>query len=237
MVMVNHSQGSVTGKGFVLQVFEDGAEVARSELSSRNFACVLHKHKAICTSTECEWTLYSGWFSISTSLVAYLRGLHLEPELDPAPFIPHACKTPPNIWYHDERLCLGRWAQLCEWLCITRMLFHEQLGWGMQMKPAPAAPGRNPTLLTIWTDWCASWCGNRVLHFMHSKGKSYIYAFPPILSCLFPTTTPPIPHFSLCVQHLHSLRKKFTEGQRHEQCFCMCYWLLLQLLVWKKSCM
>lgn len=50
MVMVNYSQGSVTGKGFVWQVFYDGAEVDLSELSSRN----LHNLKAICKSAECE---------------------------------------------------------------------------------------------------------------------------------------------------------------------------------------
>lgn len=32
----------------------------------------------------------------------------------------------------------------------------------------------------------------------------YLYPFPPVLSCLFH----PIPHLSLCVQHLYYLRKK-----------------------------
>lgn len=80
MVMVENSQGSATGKEFVLQFFYEGAEVALSELNSRNFVCVLHTPKAICLSIEWEWALYSRGFSISTSLVIILRGFHLELE-------------------------------------------------------------------------------------------------------------------------------------------------------------
>lgn len=78
--MVKHSQGSATGKAFVWQFFYEGAEVALSELISRNFVRVSHKLKAIFLRIEWKWTLYSRGFFISASLVMILRGFHLEPE-------------------------------------------------------------------------------------------------------------------------------------------------------------
>lgn len=206
--MVNYSQGSVTRKGFLWQVFYDGAEVDFSELSwgiyttSRLFVRVQSVNECFMQDD----LLFHHWWWPSEGSICSLNLIQL------------LSFSMPVTWYHEKTLCLGRHTQLCVGLCIARMLFHEQLGWRMQMKPAPAAPGRNPTLLTIWTDWCASQCGNRVLHFMHSNIKSYIYT--PFLSSSAAYSSP----FLICLFVFSTFaEKRFTKGQRYDHSACAAF--------------
>lgn len=155
------------------------------------------------------------WFSVSISLVMTLRGLYLEPELAPAPFFPHDCKILPTFGtmtrgcaLEGECCCVSGCALSG---CSSMNNWAEECKWSLRM----AAWGRNPTLVTIWNAWCASQCGYGVLHFMHSKSKSYIYPISPVLSCLFPP-----PHLSLCLAPSlfeKKNKKKITRGQRHKQ--------------------
>lgn len=143
MVLVIHSQGSVTEKITVRKVFLNQVKNVNSEeylvilstfyTNSRLFVWVWGVN---------ENTLW--WSSVSTSLVMTLRGLYLEPELSPAPFFPHDCKTLPTFGTMTQGCALEG-----EWCCVSgcalfRMLFHEQLGWGMQMKPAHGSPRQKP---------------------------------------------------------------------------------------------
>lgn len=210
MVMDIHSPGSVTGKGFRWQVFYDGAEAALSDLSSLNFVCVLQKLKAICTSAECEWKLYLGWFSLSTSLVTTIRGLHLEPELDLVPFLPHACKTPPvfsttkkgRAW-EGEDSCVSSCASPG---CFSTNNWAEECKWSLRRQPQAETQPFSPSGPTdvrhdVGTGCCIS-C-------IAKASPIYILFLPSSAAC----SPPLIPHLSLCVQHLHYPRKNSLKAR------------------------
>ena len=146
-----------------------------------------------------------------------LRGLYLEPELSPAPFFPHDCKTLPTFGTMTQGCALeGEWCCVSGCAlsgCFSMNNWAEECKWSLRM----AARGRNPTLVTIWNAWCASRCGYGVLHFMHSKSKSYIYPFSPVLSCLFP----PSSFMSLCSTPSLFEKKKSLEARGTSNLTCM----------------
>lgn len=208
MALVIHSQESGTGKGFVWQVFYHGAEVALADLSSRNFVCVLQKLNAICTSAECEWMLYSGWFSISTSLVTTLRGLQMEPELDLVTFIPHACKTLPTFGttmkgcaWEGEHSCVSGCALP---RCFSMNNWAEECKWSLRRQPQAETQPFSPSGLTdvrhdVGTGCCISCIAK----------ASPIY-IPFLLSSA--ACSPPF-FICLCVEHLHSPRKNSLKAR------------------------
>lgn len=132
--------------------------------------------------------------------------------LNPAPFISHACKTPPAFGgmkkccsWEGEHSCvsgcalpgcfsMNNWAEECKWSLCRQP----------QAETQPFSPsGPTDVRHNVGTGCCISCIAKA------SPIYIYMYPFLPVLSCSFH----PVPHLSLCVQYLYYLRKKSLQAR------------------------
>lgn len=156
------------------------------------------KLKAICTSAEREWKLYLGWFSPSTSLVTTMGGLHLEPELNPVPFLPHACKTPPvfgttkkgRAW-EGEHSCVSSCASPG---CFSTNNWAEECKWSLRRQPQAETQPFSPSGPTdvrhdVGTGCCISCIAKASPIYILFLPSSAACSPPSFLICLFVFST------------------------------------------------
>lgn len=225
MVMVKHSQGSATGKAFVWQFFTREQKLLFQSWAPGILYVFYKTHGYLC---ECRVGINTSFKRI---FYFYITGDDSQRvpfgtwTLDPAPFISHACKTPP-VFGAMKKCCAWEGEHSCVSGCALPGCFStnnwaEECKWSLRRQPQaetqPFSPsGPTDVRHNVGTGCCIS-C-------IAKASPIYIYISLSFCSQLF---VPPHSSFvSLCSAPLLS-EKKITQGQRHEQCFCMCCWLLL----------
>lgn len=153
--------------------------------------------------------------------------------LDPAPFISHACKTPQFLvaW----RNVFGKVSTVLRAVVHCQDAFPWTTGLRNANEACAGGPRQKPNP-SHHLDWlmCVTMWEQGVAFHAYQKLVLYIYIYLPFLLFSAACSTP----FLIClfVFRTFTIREKeITPGQRHEQCFCMCCWLLLQQRVWRQS--
>lgn len=227
--MVKHSQGSATGKGFVWQ-FLRGSRSCSFRVELREFCQLYKTHGYLCECRVGINTLFKRIFYF------YITGDHSQRvpfgtwTPDPAPFISHACKTPVKQFLVPWRnVVLGKVSTVV-WVVVHCLdAFPRTTGLRNANEACASSPRQKPNpshhldrlmCVTMWEQGVAFHAQQKLVLYI------YVSIYIPFLLFSAVCSTP----FLICLfvfSTFTSWEKKITQGQRHEQCFCMCCWLLL----------